>query len=82
MLKELPGWIVDNRTSVLEEVKAWRGLSAVECWHLAELCAQDAIWAVRASGLAEQILQYRDPLPESSVAALQRLRNDAGWGNG
>jgi hypothetical protein len=40
------------------------------------------MWAIRASGRAQRILDQRDPLPESTVAALARLRSEAGWGDG
>jgi hypothetical protein len=75
----LPGWVVDDEASVRNEVAEWRGLSPAELWRLAVLNARDAMWAVRASGRAEQILAREDPLPDSTVAALARLRAQAGW---
>lgn len=76
---ELPGWVVDDVASVRAEVAEWRDLTPEERWRLAASCARDAIWAAKASGRAEQILAYEDPLPESSVRALARLRREAGW---
>ena len=82
MAKPLPGWVTDDVTSVLEEVKEWRGLSVAERWRLAQACARDAMWAARASGMASRILDYEDPLPESTLRALERLRAKSGWGRG
>jgi len=78
----LPGWVVDDVTSVREEVAPWRELSPAERWRLAELCARDAIWAVRAGGDPLRILAQEDPLPASTITALARLRREAGWGDG
>jgi hypothetical protein len=80
VLAKMPGWVVDDATSVREEVAHLRGLSHAELWRLAELCAQDALWALAAGDHAQQALSYRDPLPASSVAALERLRRESGWG--
>jgi hypothetical protein len=82
VLAKLPGWVIDNATSVRAEVAEWARLTAAERWRLARLCTEDAMWATRASGNAERILDHVDPLPASSVAALARLRRQAGWGRG
>lgn len=74
-LASMPGWIVDDATSVREEVARYTGMSAAERWRLTEACAKDAMWAARASGMLERVLAHRDPLPESTVAALARLRS-------
>lgn len=78
MSGELPGWVIDDTSSVLEEVKEWRGLTPRELWRLAEACSRDAMWAIRASGMAQRILDHVDPLPESTIRALERLRQRAG----
>lgn len=82
MLARLPRWIVDDVTSIRAEVAEWASLSPAERWQLARLCAKDAMWAARASGHPQRILDQVDPLPESTVAALTRLRKEAGWGHG
>ncbi|MCB9594870.1 MAG: hypothetical protein H6719_19265 [Sandaracinaceae bacterium] len=81
MLEKLPGWVVDDVTSVRQEVAEWVDLTPAERWKLAQACARDVIWAVRASGDAERILSHIDPLPVTSVRALERLRRKAGWGD-
>ena len=77
VIEKLPGWVVDEETSVAEEVAAYVGASPETLWRHTEDCAQDAMWAVRASGMAERVLAQVDPLPESTVRALERLRKQA-----
>ena len=81
-MSKLPGWVVDDVTSVKNEVAEWRGLSSAELWRLATLCARDAMWAMRVSGRRDAVLAHEDPLPESTVRALERLRREAGWPHG
>jgi hypothetical protein len=73
-LEHLPGWVVDDVTSVREEVSRYVGLSQAELWRLTSDCARDALWAARASGILDRVLAAEDPLPESTVRALARLR--------
>ncbi len=82
MLAKLPGRVVDDVTSVRTEVAAWRDLTPAERWQLAQRCSEDAMWAVQSSGRAQRILDQVAPLPDSTVAALARLRRLAGWGDG
>jgi hypothetical protein len=78
----LPNWVVDDVASVRAEVAEWAGLTDAERLQLAKLCAQDVLWAARASGDPRRILDRVDPLPESTQRALARLRKSANWGNG
>jgi hypothetical protein len=79
VLNKLPGWAIDNDASVREEVAEWKGKTPLELWRLARLCSRDAMWAARASGNPRRILEHVDPLPDSTLAALARLRAEAGW---
>lgn len=81
MLPHLPGWVVDDATSVREEVRSLVGATPAKCWQLAVLCSRDAMWAIRASGMRERVLAHEDPVPESTTRALERLRRAAGWGS-
>ena len=81
MLPKLPGWVIDDATSVREEVAEWAGTTDAERWRLAILCSRDAMWAAAASGNRERILDHVDPLPETTIQALERLRRQAGWGD-
>lgn len=77
VMRELPGWVVDDETSVAEEVAPYVGATAEELWRHTEDCAKDAMWVVRASGMAARVLAQEDPLPESTIRALARLRAQA-----
>jgi hypothetical protein len=81
MPMKLPGWVVDDVTSVREEVQEWLSTTPAERWRLAHSCARDAMWAARASGIKSRVLDHVDPLPESSIRALERLRKEMGWGH-
>jgi hypothetical protein len=81
MLEKLPGWVVDDVASVRQEVRDWVGTTPEQRWRLAILCSRDAMWAVRAGGNRDRVLGHADPLPESTVVALARLRREAGWGD-
>jgi hypothetical protein len=74
VVAKLPSWVVDDETSVRREVAEWVGTTAAERWRLAVLCSRDAMWAARASGNRQRVLDWVDPLPETSIAALARLR--------
>ena len=78
----MPGWVVDNATSVREEVKEWIETTPAERWRLAKLCSRDAIWAAGTRDDPRRVLDLVDPLPASTVLALRRLRREAGWGDG
>lgn len=69
----LPGWVVDNASSVREEAP-YVSLSAAERARMlaAACCAGTRL--LRACADAARILEYVDPLPESSEHALARLR--------
>lgn len=73
-LPSLPGWISSEELGVRGDVERWRAMSPAELWREVEDCARDAMWAVRASPFPERVLAYEEPSPESTVAALRRLR--------
>lgn len=74
MPRELPGWVIDDDASIRREVEPYRALTPTERWRATQLCARDAIWAARVSGRRERALAHVDPLPPSTVALLERLR--------
>lgn len=74
MLAKLPGWVVSDEESVASEAARWARMTAAERWREVEDCARDAMWAVRASPFPDRVLAYEEPLPESTLAALARLR--------
>lgn len=78
MLSKLPGWFVSEEQSVRDDVAPYVGLSPAQLWREVEGCAEDAMWAVRASGFPKRVLEHQDPLPESTLRALARLREGCG----
>jgi hypothetical protein len=77
MAAKLPPWVVSNRESVLAEAAPYRHLSADErARHLAIACRTSGRM-LRARPDWQRIVELRDPLPESSRAALVRLRAEA-----
>lgn len=74
MAAKLPTWVKDDAQSVREEVAEWISTTPAERWRLARLCSRDAMWAARASGRLKQVLDASDPVPQSTTAALARLR--------
>ena len=71
---KLPGWAVDDETAIRREASRYRGLSVEERAQLTAMACRSAARQLRARPDREQLLAYRDPLPESSVRALARLR--------
>jgi hypothetical protein len=71
---KLPGWVVDDATSIEREAKPYRGLSNVERTRiLADLCRAAAKQLSFRANRA-YLLDYQDPVPESTRQALARLR--------
>jgi hypothetical protein len=73
-LQKLPGWIVDNATSVREEVAPYVDLRIEERWRATQRCCRAAAAMLRFNRNPERALAYRDPLPESTLRELARLR--------
>jgi hypothetical protein len=74
MLERLPGWVVDNATSIRAEVEPFRQMSMRERWDATIRCCAAASTMLRFNRRPERALEHRDPLPESSQRALRRLR--------
>lgn len=77
MKSKLPGWVVDHRTSVLQKVEPYRHKTpeqrALALWDVCEASAQ--VLALNRN--RKKVLAMQDPLPESTVRALARLRAKA-----
>jgi hypothetical protein len=73
-LDKLPGWIVDNATSVREEVAPYVDLRIEERWRATRRCCRAAAAILRFNRDPERALAYRDPLPESTLRQLARLQ--------
>jgi hypothetical protein len=76
-MMRLPKWVVSNRTSVQREAKPYRGMSAEEHWRATAAACRSAARQLARRPDRGRILEYRDPLPESSIQILRRLRRAA-----
>lgn len=73
-MSKLPGWVVDNRTAVAREAVAYRDMTPEQHWQATAAACRAAARQLAHRSDRERLLAYRDPLPESSVAVLRRLR--------
>jgi hypothetical protein len=73
----LPGWVTDNRTAVAREAAPYRGLSAEARTRATAAACRAAARQLASRPDRERVLEFRDPLPESSSAALEKLRRAA-----
>ena len=73
----LPGWVTDNRTAVEREAAPYRSLSAEARARATAAACRAAARQLANRPDRERLLAFRDPLPESSVAALRELRRVA-----
>jgi hypothetical protein len=72
---ELPGWAKDPVASVREQAERYRHMTPTErAMHLLDAC-DAAAQLLALNKHRARLLARRDPLPESTVAALARLRS-------
>jgi hypothetical protein len=74
MLPRLPGWVVDNETSIRSEVAPFVAASDAERIEATRRCCRGAMAMLRFCERPREVLDRVDPLPATSVAALARLR--------
>ena len=74
MLPRLPGWVVDNETSIQREVAPFVSASDAERIDATRRCCRGAMTMLRFHPHPRTILDRIDPLPATSVNALARLR--------
>ena len=74
-MTKLPKWVVSNEESVWRETERSRKMTPAERWRdVVAACDLSFYWNI--PGYAERIRKAVDPLPESSVRALARLREE------
>ena len=73
-MSKLPPWVVDNRTAVAREAEPYRSLTVEARWRATAAACRGAARQLAQRADRERLLAYRDPLPESSVLVLRRLR--------
>jgi len=71
---KLPGWAIDNDASVRHEAEPYLGLTPQQRAALTAMACRAAARQLLARPDHERLLAYRDPLPESTVQLLTRLR--------
>jgi len=74
VLAKLPGWVIDDATSVRREVEAFERATSTERWAATLLCARDALWAVRLGHDPGRVLDFEDRLAPATERAFERLR--------
>jgi len=76
-LPKLPKWVVSNAESVRQEVEQARHMTMDErCEVLHRVCVTAARMAQADPERWEVLRKWQDPLPESTVNALARLRTE------
>ncbi len=74
MADKLPGWAVPDRESVRDEAAPYLNVSPeVRLRHLKMAC-RAGVRLARMQPSPARAFGYREPLPESTVQALKRLR--------
>jgi hypothetical protein len=73
----LPAWAVDNRSAVAREAAPYRGLTPAERVSALAAACRAAARQLATRPDRQRLLEYRDPLPESSVVVLRGLRGAA-----
>lgn len=73
----LPGWVVDDRESVREEAAPYRLMTPEQRGALMAAACRAAARLLSVREDRRKVLNFRDPLPPSTLLALQRLRREA-----
>ena len=71
---QLPGWVVDDHTSIMREAAPYRGMSPGERGKILRDLCRGAARQLSYRKNARELFDYQDPLPESTKIALARLR--------
>jgi hypothetical protein len=70
----LPGWAVSDAESVRGEAERYVDMTPAERLQVLAAVCRAAGKLLRSRPDAEAALRYQDPLPQSTIAALDRLR--------
>lgn len=77
MRPELPGWVTSDDESVRREVAEYRELTPADRARVLAVACRTAAKLLAARADAAEVLAFGDPLPESTLAALARLRGSS-----
>lgn len=83
MAIDLPGWVISGAESARDKARQSRDLSLEERLRASEAVCATAAYMLALNPKRTRVLQWVDPVPESTVAALERLRASAArpWGD-
>jgi len=70
----LPKWVVDNRTAVAREAEPYRRATPADRARDMAMACRAAARQLASRADRQRILDHRDPLPDSTITALRRLR--------
>lgn len=76
MTPPLPSWAADPRAGIEREVAPYREMPFATKAALLHALCRDGMRLLAARDDADAARRWRDPLPESSVRALVRLRRE------
>lgn len=76
-MRKLPGWAVDNAESVRREAEPYLDMTFEQRFELLRSACEDAMRILATRDDAAAVLAHVDPLPESSVQLLARLREES-----
>ena len=71
----LPKWVVDNRTSVLEEAAPYVGMSREARVEIIRKVMRVGAKLIATHAHRDRVLAWHDPLPKGSTELLARLRS-------
>jgi len=74
MLDALPGWVIDNASSVAREAEPYVALDPDERARLLVKLCRTAMSIARGRPDSATVFAYRDRTPASTEQALERLR--------
>ncbi len=77
LLSTLPGWVIDDARSVREECAPYIAMTGQERMSVLAALLRDAERILAARADSERAREWVDPLPASTVRALERLRAQA-----
>lgn len=77
MATDLPGWVKSGAESARDKARLSRDLSLEDRLKASAAVCATASYMLALNPKRKRVLQWVDPVPQSTVAALARLRRDA-----
>ncbi len=76
MVSPLPAWVVDDQVSVEEEAKPYVAMNPEQRANHLALACRAAVRLLLVRDDWRTVLNHIDPLPDSTIRALTRLRRE------